>query len=144
MKSTFLFIITFISLISCSKESESIQLNSPNDSTLLPGKWNLIQETLTNPPPYYINSLGLVPTPGNYLGKAGDYYNFKSNGTLVVHANNNTDSTLYSYQNGTLVIKGSAYKNLKILTFTASKLTFECRDTSSNGGAYYHFIDLQK
>lgn len=144
MKSTFFFIITFISLISCSKESESIQLNVPNDSTLLLGKWNLIRQTLTNPPPYYINSLGLVPTPFSYLGQAGDYYTFKSNGTLVVHANNNTDSTLYSFQNGRLLIKGSAWKNLKILTFISSNLSFECRDTSSNGGAYYHFVDLQK
>lgn len=139
MKSTLLFIFT-----SCAKESNPLQPNSSNDSTLYVGKWNLIRDELINLPPYYRNSIGLVPNSGVYTGKAGDYYDFKSDKVLVIYGNNQTGSTTYLYQENKLVINGDLFKNLKILTLTSSSFSFECRDTSSNGGTYYHKVDLSK
>ncbi len=144
MKPALLFAIVLLSLIGCDKQSETVQLNSSNVSISVVGKWNLVRDAMVNPPPYYINSLGLIPNSGVYTGQTGDYYDFKSNGILVIHGNLQTDSTTYSYVDKKLLINGDVFKNLKILMLTLSNFSFECRDTSSNGGTYYHKVDLSR
>lgn len=88
------FILTVFLEYSCSK-------NNSGDNVLV-GKWSIVNDSTLNTP--YILDLGdTVGYGGNYIGEPNDYFNFSSNGTLIVLSNSadngflsTTDSSKYN------------------------------------------------
>jgi hypothetical protein len=138
--------------IACDKEKEepvNQRLAGFTDSVnALLGKWTLIKDSSTNIGGYFFVEGGIPysPTPGVYMGTAADYWDFKSNGTVSMHGNNNHYTSDYYLQpNNKINIKEMLLiDTANLLTFTETQLTFDFKASSSNGGIYYRRVYLKK
>src|SRR5947208_2904362 len=82
--------------ISCEKSAEA---DHQAPVTIL-HKWNLVNDST-----YY--GLGLNNHPVNYLGKPGDYFDFRADGYLYIREGSGLDTLSYSISSDTtLVIAG--------------------------------------
>jgi hypothetical protein len=140
--------------VACNKSS-----NRPNDlnppstfqdsAALLLGKWKIIKDSSTNIGNYYYLEGGtaLYPMPGVYLGKAEDYFDFKSNGNVDIYANNQSYNYTYKlYPNNRLVITEilNSIDTAFVVTLTKKDAIFEWNPTSPNGGKFFRRTYLKR
>ncbi|HUQ67151.1 MAG TPA: hypothetical protein VM101_13400, partial [Flavitalea sp.] len=111
LKDLIIVVSVLIVFCSCSKNGATQnddQLEPPVDSIeLLSFKWDYIKDSSTNIGDYYFmeNGGAYSPTPGVYTGVPGDFVDFKSDGTVDIHANNNSWHSTYAiYPGNKLVI----------------------------------------
>lgn len=138
----------------CSKNSAADRPNEPDppsplkdSAELLLGKWKLIEDSSTNIDDYYFTEGGTkyYPTPGVYYGKTEDYFDFKANGILDFHANNQSYSTTFElYTDNKLGMGDMVHGKATIITFTATEVTFDLNNTSPNRGKYFRRTYLGK
>jgi hypothetical protein len=143
-------------VIACAKGDPNKSNESDPPATLedsvamLLGKWNLIKDSSTNIGDYYFTEGGpggtkYSPTPGVYFGVATDNFDFKSDGTVDMHANNQSETATYIlYPDNKLGIGDMVHGKATIITFTATELTFDLNNTSPNGGLYFKRTYLRK
>lgn len=154
-----IFIAALVSFlfIACAKGSDPNRPNDPNppatledSAALLLGKWKIVKDSSTNIGDYYFteggpNGTKYSPIPGVYFGVAADYLDFKSNGTVDMHANGQSETATYLlYPENKLGIGDMVHGKATIITFTATELTFDLSNTSLNGGIYFRRTYLGK
>ena len=115
---------------------------------LLKGKWVVIKDSSTNTGNYYFmeNGTAYYPTPGVYMGVAGDYWEFSNKDTVIAHENNQTYKTKYQLlTNNQLVVDDLLVHGIgKVITLGAFTATFDWINTSPNGGRYFRRVYLKK
>jgi hypothetical protein len=107
------------------------------------GKWKVLKDSLYNNNFFFFETGSWhFPTPGVYIGKAADYFNFKEDGSIDVYANQN------SYNKGTWSLLSNnrfsiseldvIYDPAFILELTETKLTlFWTHESTINGPGQY-------
>ena len=126
--------------------TSTILLKSHNDSVIaLTNKWTSYQDTVSNI--NYANSYG-ADIPGVIYNPPGDYWNFMSNGTIVIVLEGANFSTTYQFLGGNqLLIPGlpaGLTRVCSITTLNSNTFIFVTTDTSSNGGTYFRRVWLKK
>lgn len=127
----------------------TIACNTADSATMLVGKWRLIKDSVTNNGSFVIRDGG-YPLPGVYIGKAGDYWEFKRDGFADVYYYGGTMSFKgHKYQllpNARLYINelSASYDDAYILTLTFNTATFFWTATNVNGGRYSRTLYLKK
>jgi hypothetical protein len=93
---TLIFLISAI-LTSCLKES----VNKPEPASSLIGtNWTVVNDST------HVAAGAIAPASGsNYIGKAGDYFNFSTNGKLYWSINGQKDTATYLISGDTLKFK---------------------------------------
>lgn len=137
---------------SCSKNAvtdNNDQLDPVVDSTaLLAFRWNYVKDSSTNIGDYYFMEGGTSysPTPGVYNGVPGDFVDFKSDGTVEIHANNNSWQSTYSLHPGhKLVITDLLVHDTgTVVLLNATDAVLDWSNTSPNGGQYFRRMYLQR
>ena len=127
MKKLLLFAMLFatVTMTSCSKSASST--STPATLTLV-GKWKLVG---------YISKAGT--TTDTYVGKAADYVDFKSNGTVETFIDGETHNTPYTISGSNLILDGETY-TIGLAATTAS-LYYSALE---NGTRYETTINLKK
>ncbi len=88
---------------SCSKEPSNKSVNIPISVSNLSGKWTLVNDTTTTS--FWGLWNGQAAVGINYIGKAGDYYNFTSHGKLYTYQNTNLDTQTYKLGHDTVWVR---------------------------------------
>ena len=114
-----------VTITSCSKSASST--STPATLTLV-GKWKLVG---------YISKAGT--TTDTYVGKAADYVDFKSNGTVETFIDGETNNTPYTISGSNLILDGETY-TIGLAATTAS-LYYSALE---NGTRYETTINLKK
>lgn len=119
----------------------------PPSVTLL-GKWLIQDDSVYNDGNYFIDFGGTrnYPAPGMYYGTPQDYYDFQSTGSLSIYANTNSYMVGYAILENKLIINepGVGIDTSIIASITATAARIERNDTSSNGGVYFHRVNLKR
>ena len=148
MKNSIRFLFFLLFFIACKKDSSETQPLDTEDSTaLLVGKWRLYKDSIVNTDMYLYFADGFYwsPNAGVYIGKANDFYDFQSNGTLSLHENNQSYSFPYNLYQSRLVFPGqNVHDTAVIKKLTSLEARFEWKQTSYNGGKYYRRLYLTR
>jgi len=86
-----------IEMISCTKSG----------ANSIVGKWNIVKDSsyVSGAPPFFNAGTG-----GAYMGVAGDYYDFKQNGTLYIKEGSYADTVIFSVSfNNQLTLTSNSY-----------------------------------
>lgn len=133
-----------IAIISCTKE-----LISPQNSQIsIIGRWNIVNDSLVSG----IGSSGY--SYENYVGLAGDYFDFRSDGYVYIKEGNALDTLSYQLQDSNkiiiesfgFIINGVATTS-DITILTAHNFSIRTNNDSFNnpaGGVYRRFVDLSR
>ena len=92
-------------------------------------------------------STAYYPNPGVYFGKTEDYFDFKSNGAVDMHANNQTYNYTYKlYPNSKLVVTEilNSIDTATIMKLTSTEAIFDWDAVSPNGGRFFRRSYLKK
>ncbi|HEY4148163.1 MAG TPA: hypothetical protein VGM41_04510 [Chitinophagaceae bacterium] len=121
---------------------------APGLSSLLLGKWMLVEDSVANVGSFYFTQGGIkyYPTPGIYMGGSADYINFLTDTTVTVTENGQTYNSAYKlYGSSKLVINTLlVYDTGRVVTLTANNATLDWSSSSANGGTYYKRVYLTK
>ena len=120
--------------------------SNADSAAMLLGKWSVIKDSSTNNG--YVTSNGIYVTAGVYTGIPEDYWEFKSNGLLTFHANNQTASNLQYHisPNAGLYVDiiSAAFDEGHITTLTFNRTTFFWKKTDINGKSYFRMVYLKR
>jgi hypothetical protein len=139
-----LFLGFFVALnAACSKTdatATAATTGSGNTSTdpavIILGRWQVVKDSIVTHNFAFPN--GDIPIPGVYTGGASDYWNFQSNGTLIIQEGGpQLSSTYHVLSASSLLVDGFDWGNVTIITLNSRIFTWEKVITSSNGGTYY-------
>ena len=133
-----LFVLT--GLVSCTKTNQSpAVLNS------IVGKWNVVKDSL---------AWGVGPnlTISYYVGKSGDYFNFRTNNKVYIKEGTSLDSSVYQVMSDSTVVlniyaeRYNAISLVSKMTFVPDGVTLRTPSVFvSNPGSYYlRIINLRK
>lgn len=116
------------------------------DSTaMIKVRWGVIKDSVTNNNFTYPN--GLYPNPGVYIGVPADYFDFRDDGRVYMHENNNSDNAPYQIlPNGRISITtfGNYNYECSILHLSSGKMTLFWNLTSASGGQYTRTLYLYR
>ena len=124
MRKLIFIIIAIFALSSCKKDDLS---SSVQPTLTIIGKWDVekYQEIFNNVVDY------------SYIGKSGDYVDFKTNKTYIISADGSIDSGKYELSGHILTF--DTVDIWDITHHTTNKLIFEATETSSNGTERFIF-----
>jgi hypothetical protein len=146
MKINFFALIFFCFCIAlnsgCSKSDSTAATGSGSGSistdptVIILGRWQLIKDSIV------VNNFafpnGYIPIPGVYIGGANDYYNFQTNGTVIIQEGGPQLSSTYQVLSAnSLLMTAFDWGNVTILALNNNYFTWEKAITGSNGGTYY-------
>ncbi len=133
-----IFIVLF--LTSCVKNSNIIE----NTSNILFGKWNLVYDST-------FVGVGAGNHSANYIGKAGDYFDFRTDGKVYTSENSILDTLNYHFTSGsTIIIQsfGLIFNGVpevsNITTITAHNATIDAPDSYTPGGIFGRTVELSR
>jgi hypothetical protein len=115
-----------------------------NGSMSLSGKWQLVQDSTAN------SMVRTVPLITNYVGVAGDYFDFRSDGFCYVKEGDAYDTLTYKQvsansviiQNFGIIINGSAEPSDLTRTVTTANITTQ--NMLTPGGTLFREVKLTR
>lgn len=116
---------------------------STDPAVIIVGSWMVVKDSIVTRNFAFPN--GDVPIPGVYTGSASDYWNFQSNGTLLIREGGpQLSSTYHVLSASSLLVDGFDWGNVTIVTLNNSSFIWEKAITGSNGGTYYRKAYLRR
>ena len=126
--------------ISCSKS----RLTSANSAAVISGKWNLISDST-------FQGVGASNHPFNYIGQAGDYFDFRGDGNVYTKESSLFDTLSYDLISDTSIIIGSfgliangVPEVSQIITLTADDVIIYAPVDLTPGGEFGRTVRLHK
>jgi len=125
-----LLVLVVVSFSACTK-------SNPSNATL-PGKWNLLTDSL-------VSGIGPISTPKYYTGQPGDYFDFRNNGKVYVKEGSTLDTLNYNLGAGNTItidtfgITFNGVLQSSNYTVTANIATITT-PFAVNPGAYYRRV----
>jgi hypothetical protein len=134
----------FLVLTACTKPMHGCDPANMNGSMSLAGKWTLVQDSTAN------SMARAVPLITNYVGAAGDYFDFRSDGFCYTKEGVVYDTLSYKQvsaksiiiQKFGLIINGSAETSILTQTVSTANITTQNMDTP--GGTIFREVNLKR
>jgi len=135
-------ILLFLMISACKKPGcDPANMNS---SMSLTGKWQLVQDSTAN------SIARATPVITNYIGVAGDYFDFRTDGFCYTKEGSVYDTLSYQWVSGTsiimqkfgLVINGST--ETSILNHTATTANITTQNMFTPGGTIFREVNLKR
>lgn len=141
-------------IFACSKPADESDNQPPgprtlsDTATLLFANWRLVKDSVVSTNYYFFDNNGarLVPNAGVYIGVAGDFMEFLTNGKWNFHGNNQSYTGSYQLLPGGIidVFERRGQGLARILELTQTRATIYWEDTSPNGGHFHDRMYLQR
>ncbi len=138
------FISLFSLLTACTKPMHGCDPANMNGSMSLSGKWTLVQDSTAN------SMVRIVPLTTNYMGAAGDYFDFRSDGLCYNKEGDAYDTLSYKQvspnsivlQKFGLVVNGST--EASVVTHAGATAQITTQNVFTPGGTIFREVKLAR
>jgi hypothetical protein len=132
-----LMLAASVVFVSCKKESPkpSAGTNTLANSSLIGSKWTVVNESQV------VGAIfpGGSPGSSNYIGKAGDYFNFNANGHLYFSISDQKDTTgtTYKISGDTVLCRNYFYEGTSAVLDSGFYAAYIIRNLTNNTCTLY-------
>lgn len=143
-RNLFAIILLLFIASACKKQWGGCDPANMNGSMSLSGKWQVVRDSTSN------SMIRTVPAITNYIGVAGDYFDFRADGFCYTKEGNAYDTLSYrqlssqsvDLQNFGLNVNGSIEPS--ILTHSSNTATITTQNILSPGGTIFREVNLKR
>lgn len=136
-----LVILLIFSFLSCKKNSSISSTDGSKEIASIIGRWDVINLTSS-----LSNSEGLEPYLSDYTGIPGDYFEFKIDGTVVMHLGQKQIASKYVVSNHSIIFSyaGLYSDTLAIEELSNNRATFSVKKNLPLGQVFNKTEALQR